>query len=256
MNKTPTPADGIAWVTGASSGIGREVAAQLVVAGWTVAISARRAEALQSLAAEHPGKMIVAPLDITDEPSVRAAIAKITAESGRPIVRAVLNAGIYIRDTAPDFSIVAFNSQMDVNLLGTANCLAALMPGMMAARRGQIAIIGSVAGLNGLPGAVTYSATKAALISMAQSLKFDLDKAGVAICVVLPGFVKTPATAGNSYDMPYLMEVADAAKDILNGMASGKFLIAFPWQLAWPLRFLRLLPSPLYFWAMAKATKW
>ncbi len=256
MKHVTTPADGIAWVTGASSGIGREVAAQLVIGGWTVAISARREADLQSLAAEHPGKMIVAPLDITDEPAVRAAIARITGESGRPIARAVLNAGNYIRDTAPDFDVAKFKSQMDVNLLGTANCLAALMPDMMARRRGQIAIVASVAGLNGLPGAVTYSATKAALISMAQSLKFDLDKAGVAICVVLPGFVKTPATAGNTYDMPYLMEVADAAREIMNGMDGGNFLIAFPWQLAWPLRFLRLLPPPLYFWAMAKATKW
>jgi NADP-dependent 3-hydroxy acid dehydrogenase YdfG len=256
LKNVTTPADGIAWVTGASSGIGREVAAQLAVAGWTVAISARRAADLQSLAAEHPGKMIVAPLDITDEPAIRAAIEKITAESGRPIARAVLNAGVYIRDTAPDFNIANFKSQMDVNLLGTANCLAALMPGMMARKRGQIAIVGSVAGLNGLPGAVTYSATKAALISMAQSLKFDLDKAGVAICVVLPGFVKTPATAGNAYDMPYLMEASDAARHILTGMDKGNFLVAFPWQLAWPLRFLRLLPAPIYFWAMARATKW
>jgi short-subunit dehydrogenase len=256
MSSVTTPADGIAWVTGASSGIGREVAAQLVVAGWTVAISARRAADLQSLADEYSGKMIVAPLDITDEAAVRAAVAKITAESGRPIARAVLNAGVYIRDTAPDFSVANFKTQMDVNLLGTANCLAALMPGMIAAKRGQIVIVASVAGLNGLPGAVTYSATKAALISMAQSLKFDLDKAGVAIAVVLPGFVKTPGTAGNRYDMPYLMEVADAARDIMKGMASGKFLIAFPWQLAWPLRFLRLLPSRAYFWVMARATKW
>ncbi len=256
MTHATTPADGIAWVTGASSGIGREVAAQLAVAGWTVAVSARREADLRSLAAAHPGKMIVAPVDITDEPAVRAAVAKITAESGRPIARAVLNAGIYIRDTAPSFDVAHFKSQMDVNLLGTANCLAALLPGMLARKRGQIGIVGSVAGLNGLPGAVTYSATKAALISMAQSLKFDLDKAGVAICVLLPGFVKTPATAGNAYDMPYLMEASDAAREILKGMEFGKFLIAFPWQLAWPLRFLRLLPSPIYFWAMARATKW
>jgi len=256
MKNVTTPADGIAWVTGASSGIGREVAAQLAAAGWTVAVSARREADLQSLAASHPGKMLVAPLDITDEPAVRAAIAKITAESGRPIARAVLNAGVYIRDTAPDFDVTNFKTQVDVNLLGTANCLAGLMPGMLARRRGQIAIVGSVAGLNGLPGAVTYSATKAALISMAQSLKFDLDKAGVAICMILPGFVKTPATAGNSYDMPYLMDVSDASRAILAGMDSGRFLIAFPRQLAWPLRFLRLLPSPVYFWAMARATKW
>jgi NAD(P)-dependent dehydrogenase (short-subunit alcohol dehydrogenase family) len=251
----PTPADGVAWVTGASSGIGREVAAQLAAAGWTVAVSARRREELESLAAAHPGKIHAWPLDITDTAAVAAAVAGIEAQ-GRPIVRAVLNAGIYIRDTAPDFDVEKFKAQVDVNLIGTANCLAALMPLMLARCRGQIGIVGSVAGLNGLPGAITYCATKAGLIAMAQSLKFDLDKAGVGISIILPGFVKTPATAGNSHPMPYLMEVSDAVRALLKGLDAEKFLIAFPSQLAWPLRFLRLLPSPLYFALMKRATKW
>jgi short-subunit dehydrogenase len=130
------------------------------------------------------------------------------------------------------------------------------MPGMLARKCGQVGLVASVAGLSGLPGAVTYSATKAALISMAQSLKFDFDKAGVGISVILPGFVKTPATDGNEYPMPFLMEVADAAKAILTGLDNGRFIIAFPAGLAWPLRFLRLLPSPLYFAIMAKVTTW
>jgi NAD(P)-dependent dehydrogenase (short-subunit alcohol dehydrogenase family) len=251
----PTPADGIAWVTGASSGIGREIASQLAAAGWTVAISARRREELESLAAAHPGKMQVWPLDITDTAAVATAVAGIEAQ-GRPIVRAVLNAGIYIRDTAPDFDVEKFKAQVDVNLVGTANCLAALMSPMLVRRGGQIGIVGSVAGLNGLPAAITYCTTKAGLIAMAQSLKFDLDKARVGISIILPGFVKTPATAGNAYPMPYLMEVGDAVRALLKGLNEEKFLIAFPGQLAWPLRFLRLLPSPLYFALMKRATKW
>jgi NADP-dependent 3-hydroxy acid dehydrogenase YdfG len=253
--KMVTAADGVAWVTGASSGIGRAVAAQLARDGWVVAISARREAELASLAAAHPG-MIAMPVDITDETAVLAAVQRIETQTGRPVVRAVLNAGVYIRDTAPDFSVRHFKTQVDVNLLGTANCLAAVMPGMLARRQGQIGLISSVAGLNGLPGAVTYSATKAALISMAQSLKFDLDKANVGISVILPGFVKTPATAGNPYPMPFLMEVENAAKAILKGLDAGRFTIAFPAGLAWPLRFLRLLPAPVYFWLVARGTKW
>jgi len=253
--KIPTPADGIAWVTGASSGIGREVAVQLADAGWTVAISARRRPELDSLAAAYPGKMLVYPLDITDTRAAAEAVAGMEAQ-GRPIARAVLNAGIYIRDTAPDFDVEKFKAQVDVNLVGTANCLAAVMPLMLARRGGQIGIVGSVAGLNGLPAAVTYSSTKAALISMAQSLKFDLDEAGVGISVILPGFVKTPATAGNAFPMPYLMEVGDAVRALLKGMDGGKFLIAFPWQLAWALRFLRILPSGAYFAIMKRQTGW
>ncbi|MDR3520081.1 MAG: SDR family NAD(P)-dependent oxidoreductase [Acidocella sp.] len=254
--KIPTPADGIAWVTGASSGIGRELAVQLAKEGWIVAVSARLVADLQSLSDGHPGQMIVAPLDVTDQTGVMAAVQKIEAESGRAIVRAVLNAGTYIRDTAPDFDVATFKMQVDVNLLGTANCLAAVMPAMLAARRGQIAIVSSLAGLAGLPGAVTYSTTKAGLLAMAQSLKFDLDRANVALSVILPGFVKTPLTEKNKFPMPFLMAVADAAKAILEGLDNGRFLIAFPGGLAWPLRFLRILPAPLYFALVARSTKW
>jgi NADP-dependent 3-hydroxy acid dehydrogenase YdfG len=252
----PTPADGIAWVTGASSGIGREVASQLAAAGWTVAISARRAEALESLAAAHPGKIIVAPLDITDTAAVAAAVSAIETQAGRPIVRAILNAGTYLRDTGTDFDVERFKAQVDVNLVGTANCLAPLLPLMLARRRGQFGLVASLTALGGLPGAVTYSATKAALLSIGQSLNFDCRKAGVGMSVILPGFVKTPATDVNTYPMPFLMEVAAAAGAILKGLDSGRFFIAFPGGLGWPLRFLRLLPSPLYFALVARATKW
>ncbi len=252
----PGPKDGVAWVTGASSGIGYELAVQLVAAGWIVAVSARRREALDELAAAHPGKIIVAPLDITDEAATFACVKQIEAEAGKPVVRAILNAGIYIRDTAPSFNVGAFKSQMDVNLAGSANCLAAVMPGMIAAKRGQIGVVSSLTAMIGLPAAVTYGATKAALLAMCQSLKFDLDKAGVSISAILPGFVKTPATDVNEFPMPYLMESADAVKIMLNGLDQGRFLIAFPGQLAWPLRILRCLPSAWYFALVAKYTKW
>ena len=252
----PGPADGIAWVTGASSGIGREVAAQLARAGWVVAISARRSEALQSLAEGYPGRMIVAPLDITDAEAVLECVARIEAASGRKVVRAVLNAGAYLRDGAAGFDPARLKAQVDVNLLGTANCLAALLPGMLAARRGQIGVVGSLAGMAGLPGSVTYGATKAGLLAMCQSLKFDLDKAGVGISVILPGFVKTPLTEGNKFPMPFLMEAAEAARVVCGGLDAGKFIIAFPGRLAWPLRFLRILPAPVYFAVMSRFTKW
>jgi short-subunit dehydrogenase len=251
MTKIPKPADGVAWVTGASSGIGREVAAQLAKAGWVVAISARRRDELESLAALHPG-MIVAPVDITDAAAVAECVAGIEA-AGRPIVRAILNAGTYLRDTAPSFDLARFKTQVDVNLLGTANCLAAIMPRMIAAKHGQIGVVASLAGLAGLPGAVTYSTTKAALLAMCQSLKFDLDRAGVSISAILPGFVKTPLTDKNKFPMPFLMEVDEASRIMITGLDAGKFLIAFT-GLAWPLRFMRILPAPIYFWLMKKQT--
>jgi short-subunit dehydrogenase len=254
--RIPAPRDGIAWVTGASSGIGREVAAQLASAGWTVAISARRREELESLAAAHPGKMIVAPLDITDAVAATATVTRIEADSGRPIVRAILNAGTYLRDTGTNFDVARFKTQIDVNLVGTANCLAPLLPLMLTRRAGQIGLVGSLAGFSGLPGAVTYSTTKAGLLAMAQSLNFDCRKAGVGMSLIAPGFVKTPLTDKNTIPMPYLMEVEPAARAILKGLDAGKFLIAFPAPLAWPLRFLRILPAPMYFALVARGTKW
>jgi NADP-dependent 3-hydroxy acid dehydrogenase YdfG len=254
--KIPGPTDGIAWVTGASSGIGREVAAQLAATGWTVGISGRREDELQSLAAAHPGRMIVAPLDVTDAAAVPAALAAIELQAGRPVVRAVFSHGTYLRDTGTDFSAARFRQQVDVNLVGMANCLEALLPKLLARGVGQVGMVGSLAGLSGLPGSVSYSGTKAALMAMGESLNFDLRKAGIGMSVILPGFVKTPLTAKNTFPMPYLMEVEDAGRAILKGMDAGKFLIAFPAAFAWQLRFLRLLPAAWYFPIIARATKW
>jgi short-subunit dehydrogenase len=249
------PYDGIAWVTGASSGIGLALTEALVSKGWRVGVTARREATLAVLAAKHPGKIIIGTADITDSAAVKAALARIEAEAGAPVMRAILNAGIYQRDTAGSFTAALLEQQVAVNLLGTAHCLEAVMPGMMARRRGQIGIMASLAGLAGLPGSVSYSATKAALIAMAQSLKFDLDRANVAISAICPGFVKTPATAGNNYKMPYIMEAADAADAALQGMDAGQFLIAFPNKLAWPMRMARLLPAPAFFPLIKRTTK-
>jgi len=200
--------------------------------------------------------MVVATLDITDAAAAGQVVAEIEAATGRPVVRAILNAGTYLRDTGRDFDAARFKVQMEVNLLGTANCLEALLPRMVAAGRGQIGVVSSLSGLSGLPGAVTYSTTKAGLLAMCESLKFDMDKAGVGISAILPGFVKTPLTDKNKFPMPYLMEVADAAKAIINGLEAGRFLIAFPAAFAWQLRLLRILPYPIYFALLKRATGW
>ena len=249
------PSDGIAWITGASTGIGAAVAKRLVAEGWTVAITARDAGKLQALADAHPGKMIVAAGDVTDAEAMKVLRFSIETEAGRPVALALLNAGAWQEMGAADFDLKSFRQMVEVNLLGTANLLDAVMPPMMARRSGQIAIVASVAGYRGLPRAVAYGATKAALISMAESLKFDLDRAGVTMTLVNPGFVRTPMTARNSFPMPFLLEVEDAATRIVRGLATGRFEVAFPWQLVTPLKFLQILPARLFFAAVAKATK-
>lgn len=246
------PQDGIAWITGASTGIGEAVARHMVAQGWTVAVTARAADKLEALAAAHPGRIIAAPCDVTDAAAMKATLAQIEAISGKPVALAMFNAGAWREMGADDFNLDAFRVMVNTNLIGTAAGLDAVMPAMIARKSGQIAIVASVAGYRGLPRAVAYGATKAALISMAESLKFDLDTVGVTMTVVNPGFVKTAMTATNSFPMPFLLEVDDAAERIVRGLASGRFEVTFPWQLAWPLKILQLLPSRVFFWLISR----
>lgn len=241
---TATPADGVAWVTGASSGIGEHVALALAADGWTVLASARRAESLQALAerAPGPGRIIPVPLDITDADGVKVALA-----AHGPIALAVLNAGTYLPDAAKDLNPSTFARTIDVNLIGTVNCLSALLPGMIDRRRGQVAIVSSVAGYRGLPRSLSYGASKAALNNMAESLKLDVERYGIKVQLVCPGFIKTPLTDKNDFPMPFLMPVEKAAARLVAGLKSHAFQITFPRRFTWPLLLLRRFPDALYF---------
>ena len=249
------PADGIAWVTGASAGIGRAVVLRLVQDGWTVAATARRADELAHLAAAHPGRIIAAPADVTDPVAMQAAVRHAEAVAGGSIALAILNAGTYVPMSAQTFDAAAFRLQVDVNLGGTANALAAVLPGLLARGSGQLAIVASVAGYRGLPTALAYAATKAALIALAESLKFDLDRAGVLSHVINPGFVRTPLTDRNTFPMPFLIEADDAARRIVRGLRCTRFEIVFPRRFAYMLKLLRLLPYALFFPLVARGTR-
>lgn len=250
-----TPQDGLAWVTGASSGIGTQVALDLARAGWTVAVTARREEELAKLAAEAPpNTILVAAADVTDADAVAKAAKAAEETAGRPIALAILSAGTYVTDSAQRFDLAAFTNQVNVNVIGTANALEAVMPAMLARRSGQIAIVSSVAGYRGLPRAIAYSATKAGLIAMAESLKFDLDRAGVMMNVINPGFVKTPLTDRNEFPMPFLMDVEEASRRIVTGLSRGRFEVCFPRRFAYILKVMRMLPYALYFPLVGRST--
>ncbi|GLK57595.1 NAD(P)-dependent dehydrogenase (short-subunit alcohol dehydrogenase family) [Methylopila capsulata] len=248
----------VAWVTGASSGIGRAVALELARSGVVVAATARREDELASLAAEAAGfggRVAAYPGDLSDPESLTPLAARIAAELGT-IDLAVLNAGLFIPVRAVPFDADAFYKTCDVNLKGTVGCLAAVLPAMTARRGGKIVLVASVTGYAGLPSSAAYGATKAALNNLAESLKFDLDRVGVAIQVVNPGFVDTPATKQNDFRMPALLAVDDAAKRIVAGIERGGFEITFPKRFTYVLKVLKLLPYPAYFWLVTKATGW
>jgi len=250
-----SPADGIAWVTGASSGIGRAVAEGLQKRGYKVVVTARSGESLAEMArqARPPGSIIAAAGDVTDRQAMAAVVAKIEAEHGA-IALAFLNVGTYFPDGLDGFGGTAFEETIRVNLFGTVHCLGPLIRVMQARRRGQIAINGSVAGYGGLPRAAAYGASKAALINLAESLKFGLDRIGVTIQIVNPGFVKTKLTDQNDFPMPFLVPLATAAERIIRGFEHDGFEIAFPRRMAWLLKGLNLLPYRAYFWLIGKAT--
>jgi NADP-dependent 3-hydroxy acid dehydrogenase YdfG len=243
----------VAWITGASSGIGAALAQRLAQDGQRVVVSARNAAALDTLAAAPHGRLIAAPLDVTDPVACAQAVAGIEAMHG-PIDLAVLNAGTHRPMSAADFSAATLRSLFDLNVMGVAHCLEPLLARMAARRAGHVAIVASVAGYGGLPTAAAYGPTKAALINMAESLKLDCDRLGIKLQLVDPGFVKTPLTDRNTFPMPFLMPVEAAVDAFVAGLAASRFEIVFPRRFALLLKLLNLLPYRAYFAAVSRIT--
>ncbi len=250
------PADGAAWITGASGGIGRATALRLARDGWTVHATARGAEALDTLAAEPagPGRIVPAPGDVTDADAMRDIVARITAQG--PLALVILNAGVYTPMRAETFDATTARKMFDVNLGGVANGLDPVLKYMLPRRTGVIALTASVAGYRGLPDAAAYSATKAGLIAMAEALALDLIDLGVRISVINPGFVDTDATAVNDFEMPFLMKPDEAAARIVEGLKKPGFEIAFPRRFSYLLRLIGLLPDRAYFAVLRRMTGW
>lgn len=235
----------VAWLVGASSGIGQALAFALAADGWCVAISARRLEPLQAMQARNP-LLRPYPLDVTDVLSLHAAAAAISRDCGE-IELCVLNAGDYTPMPLAAFDVGLFRQLCEVNYLGVVNGLAAVLPLMLTKGRGQVLVTASIAGYRGLPKSAPYSASKAAVISLAESLHLELKAKGVLLRVINPGFVRSPLTDKNTFKMPFLLEAEDAAQAILRELPRHNFEIVFPKRFAYVMKLLRILPYWLYF---------
>jgi len=240
------------WIIGASSGIGAETARALLARGATLALSSRNMEGLQAIASDHPDSLVL-PLDITDHASVIAARDRILANWG-DIDLVLVVAGTYNKMRADDFDLAVAERMVDINLRGPLFCLDAVLPMLLAQGKGGIGIVASIAGLSGLPQALIYGPTKAALINLCESLYLDLRPRGIGVYLINPGFVATPLTSGNEFPMPALISASTAAAEILRGIERGEFHIHFPKRFTNWLRLLRLLPYRWYFWLIHKAT--
>lgn len=256
--KPTTPFDGVAWVTGASSGIGYATALKLAQTGWRVAVTARNLENLETLreAAQGAyGKIIIMEGDVTDAGRMAEIVDTLERDHGG-VGLAILNAGIYEPMHGNQLKREVFERAFSTNVNGPINCLVPLTHAMKGRKRGQIALVSSVAGYGGLPMSCAYGATKAALINLAESLKFDFDKMGLLIQIVNPGFVDTPATKGNPFPMPLLLPVDDAANALLAGLSKPHFEITFPKKFTTMMKFINLFPYRAYFSAINRSTKW
>jgi NAD(P)-dependent dehydrogenase (short-subunit alcohol dehydrogenase family) len=234
------------WITGGGSGIGRALARAYAAEGARVAISGRRQGALAETAAPRPEGIHPFPLDVTDGAAAEDCVAAIEQALG-PIDLAILNAGRFAPTWADGFDRAVFRGEIETNLIGVGNVLDPLLRRMIARRHGTIALVASVAGYSGLPGAAGYGASKAALINLAEALAPEARRYGVQIVLINPGFVRTPMTAGNDFPMPFLIEVEEAARRIRRGIAGGGFEVAFPRRFAVLLKLARRLPYALYF---------
>ena len=249
-----TPQHGLAWIAGASSGIGRATALELVRRGYRVAITARRADELEDVsrkAVSLGGRIDAYPCDVTDRPAMAALVERIEAEAG-PIALAMMNVGSNFPDAPGEWCGDGFRRTFGVNFDGVLNGLSPLIPRMKERGRGQIAVMASVAGYGGLPGAAAYCASKSALIATCESMRLSLEQAGINLQIICPGFVRTPLTDRNDMVMPFMIEVDDAARRICNGFERKGFEIAFPRRMAWSLKALNHLPYPAYFWLMKR----
>lgn len=236
--------DKVIWIIGASSGIGWALAHALAQQGATLALCARRIDELTKLQKKLGEPHHIYPLDVADTEACMATAQTIEQDLGR-IDSTLFLAALYIPSAIHAMDIKLAQKTVQVNVGGALNIIHALLPIYQRQATGQIALCASIAGYRGLPNGQPYSATKAALINLAETLYIEHPK--LDIKVINPGFVSTPLTDKNTFEMPFILSPEQAADAITKGLKSKKFEIHFPKKLTYIMKFLRLLPDKLYF---------
>lgn len=228
------------WIIGASEGLGRALAVLMLAEGAKVVVSARSEAKLQEFAATDPNLRPLA-MDVSDAASVTAGVA-----AAGPVDGVVYCVGLYDPMSALEWQPGSAEAMADGNYLGALRVLSHLMPGFVARKAGHVVLIGSLAGFRGLPGAIGYGASKAALMHLGENLRVDLRGTGLRVQVANPGFIATRLTAKNSFRMPQLMTPETAAGHVLRLMRSNRFSSSFPAPFAWLFTLGRYLPLRLF----------
>jgi len=240
------------WVVGGSTGIGAATAERLLAAGARVAVSARRSETLEARFGTKENCLRL-PADVLDPASLERSRDAIVARWGG-VDLALACAGTYreMRAIAPEPD--AARSIWRTNFEGAFNVYVACLPQWKAQGAGALALVSSAAAYAGLPNSLAYGASKAAVANLAESLWLDLARHGIAVTLVVPGFVDTPLTARNRFRMPALISAEEAATEILRGLERGAFEIHFPKRFTRSLKTIALLPHALRFWCIRRFT--
>lgn len=237
------------FLTGASSGIGEGIAIALAKRGATLGLVARRRELLEDLAErceKAGGTARVFAADVTDAAAIDVSARSFREEFGHIDVL-IANAGIGGNDDKTrSYDPESVKKVIDVNLLGAANAVHAVVPDMIERGSGQLVAISSLAGFRGLPKSAAYSASKAGMTAFFESVRLDVADKGVSVTIIQPGFIRTPLTSGRTNKMPFLMELDDAIPHFISAIEKRKRFAAFPWQLATFVRAGKFMPAWLY----------
>jgi len=236
----------VIWITGASSGIGKALALKFAQEGWSVAASARRENLLQELNKKNHN-IYSFPLDVTNPDQCKKVFEEIKKKFNS-IEISIFGTGIHDPNSEKRFNLEKIREIMEVNYFGTMNSINSVYDYYNDKKGGQISIISSVAGYRGLPAAGAYCASKSALTSFTESLRFEMMRKNVRVSLVSPGFIKTPMTDQNDFPMPMIKSPEFAAEQIYIGLTKKTgFEIHFPKAFTFFLKFLRILPNSIYF---------
>jgi len=242
------------WITGGSTGIGKALAIRFANEGWNVAISARRENLLKELSDKYEN-ISPFPLDVTDKENCKNIFNQVKEKFGE-IDICFFSTGTWDPKKEKDIDVEQIENVFKINFFGTVNSIKAVEEYYKNRNEGTIAIVSSIAGYRGLPNSTGYGPSKSALNNLAESLYFDFGRHNVRVCLVSPGFIKTPMTDKNDFKMPFLKTPEFAADKIYEGLVNKKsFEIHFPKELTLTLKFFSILPYKLYFYLVKKLTK-
>ena len=243
------------WITGGSTGIGKALAIKFANEGWNVAISARRENLLNEISDKNEN-IYGFPLDVTDKSECKNVFEKIKNKF-QNVEICFFSTGTWNPKKEKDIDVEQIEDVFKVNFFGTLNSIKAVEEYFRNKKRGTITIVSSIAGYRGLPNSTGYGPSKSALNNLAESLYFDFKRSNVRICLVSPGFIKTPMTDKNDFKMPFLKTTEYAANKIYDGLINKDvFEIHFPKTLTLILKLLSFLPSKIYFNLIGKMTKY